>query len=57
MIGATLVGYEAGEVIRTIAFAVELSATGRDLDEFVGIHPIFGESLPSLARLFESTAI
>lgn len=57
MIGATLVGYEAGEVIHTIALATELGATWRDLDEFVGIHPTFGESLPSLARLFESSAI
>ena len=57
MIGATLVGYEAGELIHTIAFAMELGATWRDLDEFVGIHPTFGESLPSLARLFEFTAI
>ena len=57
MIGATLVGYEAGELIHTIAFAMELGATWRDLDKFVGIHPTFGESLPSLARLFEFTAI
>lgn len=53
MLGATLVGYEAGELVHTIAFGIALGATWRDLDDFVGIHPTFGESLPSLARLFE----
>jgi hypothetical protein len=33
---------------------IEQSATWRDLDRFVGIHPTFGEGLPSLARLFEA---
>jgi dihydrolipoamide dehydrogenase len=55
MLGATLVGYEAAELIHTIGFAIQLGATWRDLDSFVGIHPTFGESLPSLARLFESS--
>jgi dihydrolipoamide dehydrogenase len=54
MLGATLVGYEAGELVHTIAFAIQLGATWRDLDDFMGIHPTFGESLPSLARLFEA---
>jgi pyruvate/2-oxoglutarate dehydrogenase complex dihydrolipoamide dehydrogenase (E3) component len=53
MLGATLVGYEAGELVHVVAFGIELGATWRDLDAFVGIHPTFGESLPSLARLFE----
>ncbi len=53
IIGATLIGYEAGEIIHTLAFAIERGATWRDLDDFVGIHPTFGEGLPSLARLFE----
>lgn len=54
IVGATFVGYEMGELIHTIGFAIELGATWRDLDRFVGIHPTFGEGLPSLARLFES---
>jgi dihydrolipoamide dehydrogenase len=54
--GATLVGYEAGEIVGTIGFGIELGATWRDLDAFVGIHPTFGEALPSLARLFEAGA-
>jgi pyruvate/2-oxoglutarate dehydrogenase complex dihydrolipoamide dehydrogenase (E3) component len=53
ILGATLVGYEAGELVHTIAFGIALGATWRQLDDLVGIHPTFGESLPSLARLFE----
>ncbi|MBD5654653.1 MAG: NAD(P)/FAD-dependent oxidoreductase, partial [Candidatus Eremiobacteraeota bacterium] len=53
ILGATLVGYEAGELVHTIAFGIELGATWRQLDDLVGIHPTFGEVLPSLARLFE----
>ena len=55
ILGATLVGYEAGEIVHAIAFGMEFGATWRDLDDFVGIHPTFGESLPSIARLFEAT--
>jgi dihydrolipoamide dehydrogenase len=54
IVGATMVGYEAGELVHVIGFAIELGATWRDLDAFVGIHPTFGEGLPSLARLFEN---
>ena len=53
MIGATMVGYEAGELVHVLGFAIELGATWHDLDDFVGIHPTFGEGLPSLARLLE----
>jgi pyruvate/2-oxoglutarate dehydrogenase complex dihydrolipoamide dehydrogenase (E3) component len=52
IVGATLVGYEAGEIVHTLAFAIHVGATWCDLDSFVGIHPTFGEGLPSLARLF-----
>jgi dihydrolipoamide dehydrogenase len=52
IIGATFVGYEMGELIHTIGFAIELGATWRDLDAFVAIHPTFGEGLPTLARMF-----
>lgn len=52
IIGATFVGYEMGEIIHAIGLAIELGATWRDLDRFVGIHPTFGEGLPSVARLF-----
>ena len=56
IVGATFVGYEAGELIHVVGFAIEFGATWRDLDRFVGIHPTFGEGLPSLARLFEGSA-
>ncbi len=52
IIGATFVGYEMGELIHTIGFAIQLGATWKDLDAFVAIHPTFGEGLPSLARMF-----
>jgi len=52
IVGATLVGYEMGELVHTLGFAIELGATWRDLDRFVAIHPTFGEGLPTLARLF-----
>ncbi|GAC1308551.1 MAG: FAD-dependent oxidoreductase [Vulcanimicrobiaceae bacterium] len=54
IVGATFVGYEMGELVHAIGFAIELGATWRDLDRFVAIHPTFGEGLPSLARLFAS---
>jgi len=53
ILGATMVGYETAELIHVLGFAMELDATWRDLDAFVGIHPTFGEGLPSLARLLE----
>ncbi|GAC1398524.1 MAG: FAD-dependent oxidoreductase [Vulcanimicrobiaceae bacterium] len=56
IVGATFVGYEMGELIHTIGFAIELGATWHDLDRFVAIHPTFGEGLPSLARLFAAPA-
>jgi pyruvate/2-oxoglutarate dehydrogenase complex dihydrolipoamide dehydrogenase (E3) component len=52
IVGATFVGYEMGELIHTIGFAIELGATWQNLDRFVAIHPTFGEGLPSLARMF-----
>jgi dihydrolipoamide dehydrogenase len=53
ILGATMVGYETAELVHAIGFAIELGATWRNLDAFVGIHPTFGEGLPSLARLLE----
>ncbi len=54
LLGATFIGYEAGEIIHVIGFAIELGATWRDLDRFVAIHPTFSEGLPALARQFEA---
>ena len=52
VIGATFVGYEMGELIHAIGLAIELGATWHDIDRFVGIHPTFGEGIPSVARQF-----
>jgi dihydrolipoamide dehydrogenase len=54
ILGATFVGYEAGELVQIVGFGIELGATWRQLDDFVAIHPTFAEGLPSLARSFES---
>ena len=54
ILGATFVGYEAGELVQIVGFGIALGATWRQLDDFVAIHPTFGEGLPSLARLFEN---
>ena len=56
MLGATFVGYEAGEIVHVVAFGIQCGATWRDLDRFVGVHPTFCEGLPSLARQFETSA-
>lgn len=53
ILGATFVGYEAGELVQIVGFAIELGATWRQLDDFVAIHPTFAEGLPSLARMLE----
>jgi dihydrolipoamide dehydrogenase len=53
ILGATLVGYEAGEVIHAIVAHMESGSTWRVLDRSVHIHPTYGEALPSLARLLE----
>ena len=52
IIGATFVGYEAGETIHTIVAHMEAGSSWRVLDRSVHIHPTYGEALPSLARLF-----
>jgi len=57
VIGATFVGYEMGELVHAIGLAIELGATWHDIDRFVGIHPMFGEGIPSLARQFASDAV
>jgi pyruvate/2-oxoglutarate dehydrogenase complex dihydrolipoamide dehydrogenase (E3) component len=53
ILGATLVGYEAGEVVHAIVAHMEAGSSWRVLDRSVHIHPTYGEALPSLARLLE----
>jgi dihydrolipoamide dehydrogenase len=51
ILGATFVGYEAGELIHVIIAHMEAGSTWRVLERSVHIHPTFAEGLPSLARL------
>jgi dihydrolipoamide dehydrogenase len=51
ILGATFVGYEAGELIHVILAHMEARSSWRVLERSVHIHPTFGEGMPSLARL------
>lgn len=52
ILGATLVGYEAAEIVHVFLSLMEAGATWQLLEKSVHIHPTYGEALPSLARLF-----
>jgi pyruvate/2-oxoglutarate dehydrogenase complex dihydrolipoamide dehydrogenase (E3) component len=51
ILGATFIGYEAGELIHVILAHMEAGSTWRVLERSVHIHPTFAEGIPSLARL------
>jgi dihydrolipoamide dehydrogenase len=51
ILGATLVGYEAGELVHVILAHMEAGSTWHILDRSVHIHPTYAEGLPTLARL------
>ncbi|MDE2573473.1 MAG: FAD-dependent oxidoreductase [bacterium] len=51
IIGATMVGYEAAELIHVFLAHMEAGSTWRVLDRSVHVHPTLAEGLPSLARL------
>jgi pyruvate/2-oxoglutarate dehydrogenase complex dihydrolipoamide dehydrogenase (E3) component len=51
ILGATFVGYEAGELIHVIVAHIEAGATWRTLERSMYVHPTLAEGLPSLARL------
>jgi pyruvate/2-oxoglutarate dehydrogenase complex dihydrolipoamide dehydrogenase (E3) component len=51
ILGATLVGYEAAELVHVFISLMEAEATWQLLEKSVHIHPTYGEALPSLARL------
>ena len=53
ILGATLVGYEASEIVHVFLDLIEAGATWQLLEESVHIHPTYSEALPSLARLFK----
>jgi pyruvate/2-oxoglutarate dehydrogenase complex dihydrolipoamide dehydrogenase (E3) component len=54
ILGATLVGYEAAELVHVFIAHMQNEATWKTLDDSVHIHPTYCEGLPSLARLFEA---
>lgn len=53
ILGATLVGPEAGELVHVFIAHMEAGSTWQVLEQSVHIHPTFGEGLPSLARLLK----
>lgn len=54
IIGATLVGYEAAEIVHVFIAHMQDGATWQALDDSMHIHPTYCEGLPTLARMFES---
>ncbi len=55
IVGATLVGYEAAEIVHVFIAHMQAGSTWKTLDESVHVHPTYCEGLPTLARSFEST--
>ena len=50
ILGATLVGPRAGELVHCFIDLMEVGATWRDLEQTVHIHPTYAEGLPTLVR-------
>ena len=50
ILGATLVGYEAGELVHVFLAHMEAGSTWRTLERSVHIHPTYAEAFPTLAR-------
>jgi pyruvate/2-oxoglutarate dehydrogenase complex dihydrolipoamide dehydrogenase (E3) component len=53
ILGATLVGYEASELVHVFVDLIEAEATWELLADAQHIHPTYAENLPSLARMFK----
>ena len=51
ILGATLVGYEAAEIVHVFLSLMQAGTDWHVLEQSVHIHPTYGEALPSLARL------
>ncbi len=52
IIGATLVGYEAAELVHVFIAHMMCGSTWHALDASMHIHPTYAEAFPGLARLF-----
>jgi pyruvate/2-oxoglutarate dehydrogenase complex dihydrolipoamide dehydrogenase (E3) component len=53
ILGATMVGYEAGELVHVFLALMEAGATWQVLERAQHIHPTCAENLPTLARQFK----
>ncbi len=50
VIGAHMMGPEAGEIIQSVAIAIRAGATKADFDQTIGIHPTMAEELVTLRK-------
>lgn len=55
ILGATLAGPAAGELVHVFMAHIEAGSTWRVLEQSVHVHPTFAEGLPVLARKFADT--
>ena len=53
IIGGTIVGTSAGDMIGEVALAIEMGADGVDIGKTIHPHPTLGESIGMAAELFE----
>jgi glutathione reductase (NADPH) len=50
VLGAHILGHEAGEMIQLIAIAVKMKATKADLDATLAVHPTAAEELVTMRK-------
>ena len=55
ILGATLIGPQAAELVHILLAHIQTEATWQDLASAMYIHPAYAEALPTLARKFHST--
>ena len=55
ILGATLIGPQAAELVHILIAHINHDATWQDLDRSMHIHPAYAEALPTLARKFRSS--
>ena len=48
VLGAHILGPEAGEIIQALAIAIKMGATKADLDETMPVHPTAAEELVTM---------
>jgi dihydrolipoamide dehydrogenase len=55
IIGGTIVGTHAGDMIGEIALAIEMGCDGTDIGKTIHPHPTLGESIGMAAEVYEGT--